>query len=433
MDGKYIAAAAVAATFFLASSGSKKKNKLVVNDIVNDLAKHPTKVYPTRNLSQVTEIILHHYASSGTPYAVARYHVKPEEWVGGKNVGGRNWAGIGYHYTIDKDGTVSLVNYHDTYSNHTLNHNYKSIGVALEGNFKNENPTDAQMKSLNALIAHIRSQIDHPLEVYQHSDFANKPYDASLDLTPYKLAHIGTIYQDYNEDYFKCQDGTYTDSTAQGACSHNGGLYDELNLITDEDLETYFFKEYAIAEFLEGRRVSVKSFKRYGDSNLIREKLNWIKKGGLALDDAAQQLTWKTGIEITPNDLIEVVLDFKSPKDYIEHLKYGILDLYKRGGMIGAIFENDKCPEFLACKDGIFSTVRGRGACAHHGGLATTKAKKKPKKSAPKAAAKKELSPGDAQINKNSIGSLYGSERPKCNRLIGAAVLGVLGYKALTS
>jgi hypothetical protein len=388
MDGKYIAAAAVAVVVLASGSKKKNKNKIVVNDIVNDLAKHPTKVYPTRNLSQVTEIILHHYASSGTPYAVANYHVSS-----------RDWAGIGYHYTIDKDGTISLVNYHDTYSNHTLNHNYKSIGVALEGNFKNENPTDAQMKSLNALIAHIRSQIDHPLEVYQHSDFANKPYDASLDLTPYKLSHIGTIYQDYSPEYFKCQDGTFTDSMAQGACSHNGGLYDELDLITEEDLETHFYKEYAMAEFLQGGRISLESFKRYGDSNLIREKLNWIKKGGVALDDAAQQLTWRLNIEVTPEDLIEIVLDFKSPKDYIDYLKLEVLELYKREGMIGAIFNDGRCPKFLECENGRFSTGRS-------------------------VYVQKKIS---------NIGSLYGNEQPRANRFVGIAVLGVLGYKALIS
>ena len=156
----------------------KTKTLIKVENIVNDLDKHPTKVYSNRNLDQIDKIILHHFASDGTPYAVAKYHIRPDK---------NNWPGIGYHYVIAKDGTIYQTNYLHTISYHVAGQNTSSIGIALEGNFEIEPHIQVQIDSLNKLIPYLRSHFTQPLEVYQHSDFANKPYDANLDLAPYKL------------------------------------------------------------------------------------------------------------------------------------------------------------------------------------------------------------------------------------------------------
>lgn len=169
-----------------------KKPTIAIKNIVDDLPKHPTKTYSKKTLANIDKLILHHFASDGTPQAIANYHVTPEDWqwVNGvyKNVGGRGWAGIGYHYVIAKDGTIYQTNFHETISYHVAGENSKSIGIALEGNFKIEQHRPEQITSLNFLIPYLRSQFPQPLEVYQHSDFkSTKPYDANLDLTPYKL------------------------------------------------------------------------------------------------------------------------------------------------------------------------------------------------------------------------------------------------------
>ena len=85
-----------------------------------------------------------------------------------------------------------------------MGQNTKSIGVALEGNFQNENPTAAQVDSLNRLIPFIRSKYPQSLEVYGHSDFANKPYDPNINLDPYKLSGIQEIKKEVpeNDDRF---------------------------------------------------------------------------------------------------------------------------------------------------------------------------------------------------------------------------------------
>ena len=158
-----------------------KQLPVKINNVVDSLPKHPSKTYSTRNLSQIDKIIIHHTATSGgSAQAYANHHVNT-----------RDWPGIGYHYVIDPDGTVNQTNYHQTRSYHVSGQNTNSIGVALTGNFKYTEPTAAQMQSLNALIPHIRAQFSQPLQVYQHSDFANKPYDASMDLTPYKINGVG--------------------------------------------------------------------------------------------------------------------------------------------------------------------------------------------------------------------------------------------------
>lgn len=177
MDNKAIPVLA-AFVFIMLAFIKKTKNLLEIKNIVQELEKHPTKTYSNRSLDSVDKIILHHFAGNGTPYAVAHYHVKPD---------GRDWPGIGYHFVIAKDGTIYQTNYLHTISYHVAGENSKSIGVALEGNFQIEPHIQVQLDSLNKLIPYLRSHFVQPLEVYQHSDFANKPYDANLDLTPYKL------------------------------------------------------------------------------------------------------------------------------------------------------------------------------------------------------------------------------------------------------
>ena len=177
MDNK---ALPVLATFVLLMYMFIKKTKTLIkiNNIVDDLEKHPTKVYSNRSLDQIDKLILHHFASNGTPYAVAKYHIRPDK---------NNFPGIGYHFVIAKDGTIYQTNYLHTISYHVAGQNTSSVGIALEGNFEIEPHIQIQIDSLNELIPYLRSHFTQPLEVYQHSDFANKPYDANLDLTPYKL------------------------------------------------------------------------------------------------------------------------------------------------------------------------------------------------------------------------------------------------------
>lgn len=63
------------------------------------------------------------------------------------------WAGIGYHYVIHKDGTIDRGRPLATVGAHAQGRNYDTVGINVTGNFETEIPTDAQLTSLEKLIA----------------------------------------------------------------------------------------------------------------------------------------------------------------------------------------------------------------------------------------------------------------------------------------
>jgi guanylate kinase len=178
-------------------------------------------------------------------------------------------------------------------------------------------------------------------------------------------------------------------------------------MVTDADLEAFFYKDYYIAEYMLKNRVNLSDFKRYGDSNLIKEKIYWIRKKATPLDVAAKELTDYLNVEVTPQDLIDVVLDYKSPQDYLLSLKEQALEVIKRQQGIGAIYKTSDCPKFIPCKDGTFSTSKGKGACSGHGGVLTfEKEKKSPRTSRSKTEKKSKDIPITEQVPKYKIGDL---------------------------
>lgn len=63
------------------------------------------------------------------------------------------WAGIGYHYVIHKDGVIDRGRPLATVGAHAQGRNYDTVGINVTGNFEEEAPTDAQIQSLERLIA----------------------------------------------------------------------------------------------------------------------------------------------------------------------------------------------------------------------------------------------------------------------------------------
>lgn len=127
---------------------------------INTLTRSSTQNYGTRNLSKIKRIILHHSAVTGqTAEDYARYHVQS-----------RGWAGIGYHFVIEKNGDIIQGNNLETVSYHASGKNTESIGISLSGNFMTEQPTDAQIKSLKQLVAHLRATLNKSLPVSGHKD-----------------------------------------------------------------------------------------------------------------------------------------------------------------------------------------------------------------------------------------------------------------------
>ncbi len=112
-----------------------------IHSIQHQLMTHSTKKYQCRTLSDIHQIVIHHSATrNGTPFSYANYHVTQH-----------GWPGIGYHYVIQKDGTVYKCNQLTTISYHVSGHNRRSVGICLTGDFRLEEPTTLQYRQALAL------------------------------------------------------------------------------------------------------------------------------------------------------------------------------------------------------------------------------------------------------------------------------------------
>lgn len=142
----------------------KPEVKFEIKDIVDKLPVSTTKRYPKRNVSQITQVTIHHSATeSGTPSGFANFHIES-----------RGWPGIGYHFVIDKKGQIFYTNYLNTVSYHVQNANTRSIGVCLVGNFDKELPTAEQIASLKFVIAYLNNTLNKKLIITKHNQFATK-------------------------------------------------------------------------------------------------------------------------------------------------------------------------------------------------------------------------------------------------------------------
>ena len=77
---------------------------------------------------------------------------------------GLGWAGVGYHYLIRKSGAVEAGRPALTMGAHAEGANTRSIGIALCGNFCEEEPTAAQVESCAMLLAVLGAAFDVPLD-----------------------------------------------------------------------------------------------------------------------------------------------------------------------------------------------------------------------------------------------------------------------------
>lgn len=134
-----------------------------IENITDSLPTKPGAKYHRRTLGYIDKIIVHHSAtSSGTPESFANYHINQN-----------GWPGIGYHFVIDKEGTVYQTNDLETVSYHCSGQNASSVGVCLIGNFDIETLTAGQQKNLDRLVQNLRGKLPRPIKVFGHRDFKN--------------------------------------------------------------------------------------------------------------------------------------------------------------------------------------------------------------------------------------------------------------------
>lgn len=82
---------------------------------------------------------------------------------------------VGYHYYIEKDGTLHQARADGDEGAHTIGKNSSSLGVCMAGNFDFGMPTPAQVITLKELLIKKTSQYNIPaVNIVPHRTFANK-------------------------------------------------------------------------------------------------------------------------------------------------------------------------------------------------------------------------------------------------------------------
>jgi hypothetical protein len=124
--------------------------KPAMQNIVDQLPKHATERYRTRERSSIQVLVIHHSATgaTATPEAIAAYHVT--HW---------QWPGIGYHFLVMADGTIYQTNELETVSNHAASANTSSVGICFVGNFMETPPPAAQIHAGAHLIAWLLKEL----------------------------------------------------------------------------------------------------------------------------------------------------------------------------------------------------------------------------------------------------------------------------------
>jgi N-acetylmuramoyl-L-alanine amidase len=92
----------------------------------------------------------------------------------------RGWRDIGYHFLIDRDGTVAKGRPIEQTGSHTQGHNTGTVGICLLGGWDSaatdefaENYTPQQDAAARKLIADLRAKYG-PLTLAGHNNFASK-------------------------------------------------------------------------------------------------------------------------------------------------------------------------------------------------------------------------------------------------------------------
>jgi hypothetical protein len=136
-----------------------------IQNITNQLKRHPSQQFPGRQLSWISLIIIHHTAIAPTIGAdrIAEHRVDKQ-----------GWPGIGYHYFISGDGIIQQTNELTTEASHAGSYNSASIGVCFAGDFTQVGPAPAQLEAGALLIAWLIHQLNlSPDDVKGYKELVN--------------------------------------------------------------------------------------------------------------------------------------------------------------------------------------------------------------------------------------------------------------------
>ena len=92
-------------------------------------------------------IILHHAdAKSCSAEDIHRWHLN------------NGWSGAGYHFLVRKDGKVYRLRPEEKVGAHAYGANYNSLGICFEGDYMQEDMTEAQKEAGKELVAYLKNK-----------------------------------------------------------------------------------------------------------------------------------------------------------------------------------------------------------------------------------------------------------------------------------
>ncbi len=160
-------AAAASAGSSLPSGVAPAVSAPPIKNLADSLPRHPSKHYPTRSISAIKTLVIHH---SAVPASISA------EQIAQFNVSKNNWPGIGFHYFITQAGDIQQTNNLDTISYHAGGDNSTSVGIAFAGNFNAETPTQSQIDAGGHLVAWLLGHFNLPLSAMKaHKDLTDTP------------------------------------------------------------------------------------------------------------------------------------------------------------------------------------------------------------------------------------------------------------------
>ena len=105
----------------------------------------------------VTDMIVIHHTGNPTDDDLSAEEIHASHLA-------QEWAGIGYHFVIRKDGTIERGRPEWAVGSHAYGENSHTIGIHVCGNFEIGEPTEIQLGKLAHLIGNLCADYDIPTD-----------------------------------------------------------------------------------------------------------------------------------------------------------------------------------------------------------------------------------------------------------------------------
>lgn len=129
------------------------------------------KLWDTNPMNGISRITIHHdgmtaFTSTGQSAAASRL-----ESIRNSHVNARGWADIGYHYIVDPAGRVWEGRPINLQGAHVADNNEHNLGIMVMGNYDQQAPSNASVKSLDDFVTAMMHRYQVPVNrVYTHQE-----------------------------------------------------------------------------------------------------------------------------------------------------------------------------------------------------------------------------------------------------------------------